>query len=133
MDSQEPNLYRHVPDPNVLVDVYGFSYKVPNSAKAVRDFVNRNGGSGVAGLPSPPFHPRGTGRPFLHRPDRATGRRPLPTHDANGNAIIYHEYDIKIDPRVRGTGSDRGGHGIVMGSDGSNYYTNNHYGTFHQF
>jgi guanyl-specific ribonuclease Sa len=133
LNSGEPNFYTYVKDPNVLVDLFGFSCKkVPNSAKAVRDYVNDNGGPGTARLPSPPFSPRGTGRQFQNRPNRTTGKRSLPTHDSSGKPITYTEYDVKIDPHMRGA-TNRGGHRVVMGSDGKNYYTNNHYEKFTEF
>jgi guanyl-specific ribonuclease Sa len=50
----------------------------------------------------------------------------LPETDADGNEIRYREWDVnKYQPGV-----NRGPERIVTGSDGSAYYTGNHYGTF---
>ena len=46
----------------------------------------------------------------------------LPTQDANGNFIEYKEY------KVRPLKGGENVHRIVVGSDGSYYYTNTHYG-----
>jgi hypothetical protein len=51
----------------------------------------------------------------------------LPTFRA-GAAINYTEYDLAIF-----TGADRGPLRFVVGTDGSRYYTNDHYGTFLRF
>lgn len=52
----------------------------------------------------------------------------LPKVKANGDAITYTEYDIK--PFVPG---DRGPERVVVGSDGSKYFTSDHYATFKKF
>ncbi|MGH3564351.1 MAG: ribonuclease domain-containing protein [Mycobacterium sp.] len=52
----------------------------------------------------------------------------LPTRDASGNPITYQEWDVN--PKVPGQG--RGGERIVTGSDGSAWYTPDHYGTFYR-
>jgi len=132
LDSQETNFYAYVRDINIYVDSFGLSCKkVPNKAKGIKNYVNNNGGSGVAKLPSPPFARKGSGSPFRNRPNKKG--KTLPTHDSNGKPIKYHEYDVKVDPKVRGTGSNRGGHRVVMGSDGKSYYTHDHYETFTEF
>ncbi len=51
----------------------------------------------------------------------------LPTHDANGNPITYSEWDSH-QPGPGQRGSER----IVTGSDGSAWYTDDHYATFKQ-
>jgi len=53
----------------------------------------------------------------------------LPDQAANGSAITYREWDVN--PYVKGT--NRGGERLVTGSDGSAYYTNDHYKTFTRF
>lgn len=50
----------------------------------------------------------------------------LPQKDSNGNNITYKEYDVN-DCKV---GNNRDAERFVKGSDGSIYYTNDHYGTF---
>jgi guanyl-specific ribonuclease Sa len=46
--------------------------------------------------------------------------------DASGNAITYREYDVN--PYQKGV--NRGSERIVVGSNGSAYYTNDHYESF---
>jgi guanyl-specific ribonuclease Sa len=53
----------------------------------------------------------------------------LPGVDGAGNAITYREWDVN--PYVKGV--DRGPERLVTGSDGSAYYTGDHYGSFLQF
>ena len=48
----------------------------------------------------------------------------LPTTDAQGNSITYQEWDVNN----KQPGKSRDGERFVTGSDGSVYYTNNHYG-----
>lgn len=50
----------------------------------------------------------------------------LPQKDSNGNNITYKEYDVN-DCKV---GNNRDAERFVKGSDGSIYYTDDHYGTF---
>ena len=50
----------------------------------------------------------------------------LPQKDKEGNAISYQEWDVN--PKVQGV--NRGAERLVTGSDGSAYYTNDHYRTF---
>ncbi|MFC9998586.1 ribonuclease domain-containing protein [Nocardia sp. NPDC127526] len=52
--------------------------------------------------------------------------RALPATDAAGKRITYQEWDVN--PKRRG--QDRGAERIVTGSDGSAYYTSDHYDTF---
>jgi guanyl-specific ribonuclease Sa len=52
----------------------------------------------------------------------------LPTRDASGEPITYQEWDVN--PRV--SGQDRDAQRIVTGSDGSAWYTTDHYQTFHR-
>jgi guanyl-specific ribonuclease Sa len=46
-----------------------------------------------------------------------------PCTDANSNAITYHEYDVNPYAKNQNRGSER----LVTGTDGSAYYTNEHY------
>ena len=50
----------------------------------------------------------------------------LPQKDKQGNAVTYQEWDVN--PKVQGV--NRGGERLVTGSDGSAYYTSDHYRTF---
>ena len=50
----------------------------------------------------------------------------LPQKDKGGNAISYQEWDVN--PKVQG--ANRGAERLVTGSDGSAYYTSDHYRTF---
>jgi guanyl-specific ribonuclease Sa len=60
------------------------------------------------------------GREFLN--DGSQGASVLP----RGNGVTYREWDVN--PKVRGV--DRGGERLVTGSDGSAWYTNDHYQSF---
>ena len=51
----------------------------------------------------------------------------LPSVDENSNPISYKEYDVNNKP-TDGTGRD--GERFVIGSDGSVYYTGDHYDSF---
>jgi guanyl-specific ribonuclease Sa len=64
------------------------------------------------------------GRQFQN--DGRSGGQVLPRTDANGNSITYREWDVN----ARQPGVPRGAERIVTGSDGSAYYTDNHYTTF---
>ena len=104
------------------VPVTGGGGKIPNFVRGVYRIVKMRGGSGSK--LSKPFHKSGRGRTFKNLEEK------LPKTDANGNLVKYTEYDVKIDPAIRGTGGNRGGHRLVTGSDGSAWYTTNHYNTF---
>jgi ribonuclease T1 len=54
------------------------------------------------------------------------GEQRLPQKDKEGNAISYQEWDVN--PKVQGV--NRGAERLVTGSDGSAYYTSDHYRTF---
>lgn len=56
----------------------------------------------------------------------ANGEKGLPKRDADGKAIAYHEWDVN--PKVRGV--NRGAERLITGSDGSAYYTEDHYRSF---
>jgi guanyl-specific ribonuclease Sa len=65
------------------------------------------------------------GQPFDN--DGRGGAQVLPLVDAHGNAITYRRWNVNPSPAGK---SDQ--ERIVTGSDGSAYYTNNHYHTFEQ-
>ena len=54
------------------------------------------------------------------------GDESLPRRDARGRAIRYREWDVN--PKV--PGKNRGPQRLVTGSDGSAYYTSDHYRSF---
>jgi guanyl-specific ribonuclease Sa len=54
------------------------------------------------------------------------GEQPLPHTDADGRPIAYREWDVN--PKTPGV--NRGAERLVTGSDGSAYYTADHYRTF---
>ena len=58
--------------------------------------------------------------------DGRGGGEVLPRTGADGNPITYKEYDIH--PYQKGV--NRGAERVVIGSDGSAFYTSDHYGTF---
>jgi guanyl-specific ribonuclease Sa len=64
------------------------------------------------------------GRPFYNEARR--GEQPLPRTDARGRSVRYREWDVN--PKRRGV--DRGPQRLVTGSDGSAYYTADHYRNF---
>jgi Zn-dependent protease with chaperone function/guanyl-specific ribonuclease Sa len=64
------------------------------------------------------------GRRFLNL--GRDGEQILPKVDAQGRAIQYQEWDVH--PRV--PGKNRGAERLITGSDGSAFYTPNHYQTF---
>ncbi len=66
-------------------------------------------------------------RPFAN--DGRDGGQVLPKTTPDGTAITYREYDTH--PYTKGV--NRGAERIVIGSDGSVWYTNDHYKTFTQF
>lgn len=57
-----------------------------------------------------------------------SGQHPLPTTDAAGQPITYQEWDAN--PKVGGQNRDT--ERIVTGSDGSAWYTTDHYATLHR-
>lgn len=88
---------------------------VPERARAVADNVRQTG------QPMPGYK---GGRVF--RNDARGGGQQLPSTDAVGNGISYREWDVNpLRP-----GFDRGPERVVTGSDGSAYYTKDHYQTF---
>ena len=60
------------------------------------------------------------GRPFHNAEQR------LPQKNKDGHAITYQEWDVN--PKVQGV--NRGAERLITGSDGSAYYTSDHYRTF---
>ncbi|WP_442791169.1 ribonuclease domain-containing protein [Mycobacterium sp. Aquia_216] len=95
---------------------------IPKNARDVLQQVDAGKWPGSANAP-------GTkgGSAFENTPP--PGRPPLlPVTDASGKPITYQEWDVN--PKVPGQGRDE--ERIITGSDGSAWYTNDHYGTFHR-
>jgi guanyl-specific ribonuclease Sa len=89
---------------------------IPQSALDAVDYAAANNGAARPGYVG--------GRAFSN--DGRGGGQVLPTVDASGNPIAYTEYDTnRFVP-----GINRGAERVVVGADGSAYYTNDHYSTF---
>ncbi|NLD49818.1 MAG: hypothetical protein GX660_21945 [Clostridiaceae bacterium] len=90
---------------------------LPSNAKSM---FNKYDSSGWKG--SVPGQTPGTaaGSKYLNRDAK------LPTVDSAGNSITYKEYDVNNKLPNAGRDAER----FVRGSDGSVYYTNDHYDTF---
>ena len=84
---------------------------VPDKARDIAEQIQKNNGT-------PPKGYKG-GRIYKNMP-LEDGAQKLP------NGTIYREYDVS--PYVKG--QNRGAELIVIGDDGSAWYTNNHYRTF---
>ena len=71
---------------------------------------------------------------YKNIPENNSGGHILPEKDVNGNPITYTEYDVKppeLTNKENGKlGLDRGKHRLVVGSNGSIYYSPDHYLTF---
>ena len=83
----------------------------PDYVYAIWDYVRENGKAkpGYVG-----------GRTFFNREKR------LPLNDVASRKIKYREWDVH--PKIEG--KNRGAERLVTGSDGSGYYTKDHYRTF---
>jgi guanyl-specific ribonuclease Sa len=88
---------------------------VPSKVAVVLKYVDDNG--------APPKGYEG-GRTFLNL--GRDGEETLPRNDAHSRAIRYREWDVN----AHIPGKNRGGERLVTGSDGSAYYTSDHYRTF---
>ena len=92
---------------------------IPDKAINTAKYAQENGGNAQSGY-------RGN-TPFTN--DGRGGGQVLPTQDTSGNPITYTEYDVN--PYQQGV--NRGLERVVIGSDGSCYYTIDHYHTFIKF
>jgi hypothetical protein len=90
----------------------------PENAWNTLNHIDQNG-AGPAGYGLPKW--QGKQRPYSN--DGRDNTTILPRANANGDAITYHEYDVN--PFVKG--QNRGGERLVVGTDGSAYYTGDHY------
>ncbi|MEM9887464.1 MAG: ribonuclease domain-containing protein [Bacteroidota bacterium] len=95
---------------------------VPKKVKKVLTHVRKNNGSPMAGYKG--------GKTFKN--DGRGNGQVLPKKDQKGKNITYKEYDVNPNPTKaeRTNGRNRGTERLVVGSDGSAYYTNDHYKTF---
>ena len=91
----------------------------PPKVYRVADYIEENGGT------PPPGYRGGS----VFQNDGRGGGQVLRSLDVDGNSITYYEYDVN--PYTPGV--NRGAERIVIGSDGSRYYTNDHYQTFTPF
>ncbi len=57
-----------------------------------------------------------------------SGQHPLPTTEASGKPITYQEWDVNPKP----AGQDRDTERVITGTDGSAWYTTDHYDTIHR-
>jgi guanyl-specific ribonuclease Sa len=88
---------------------------VPLKVEAVLRYIDENG-------EAPPGYVGG--RVFTN--DGRGGEEVLPRVDLDGDPIEYHEWDVnRRNPR-----KNRGTERLVTGTDGSAYYTDDHYQTF---
>ncbi len=88
---------------------------IPLQALKVLDAIDTSG--------TTPTNVPSNGRNFQN--DGRDGGQVLPPTDGSGNGVTYREWDVN----PRGPGG-RGAERIVTGSDGSAYYTTDHYRTF---
>ncbi|GIM87193.1 type IV secretion protein Rhs [Salinispora arenicola] len=96
-----------------------FGNSIPTESLDVIKGIQRDGVLGQSGAMGPTV-------PKVFRNDGGTGGQVLPRTTAGGDAITYREWGT-----VPGSGNPRpGGERIVTGSDGSVYYTPDHYQTF---
>ena len=92
---------------------------VPSEAEQAADYAQANNGAAQPGYVG--------NRPFAN--DGRGGGQVLPRTTPDGQPITYREYDVN--PYTPGV--NRGAERVVIGSDGSRWYTDNHYRTFTQF
>jgi RHS repeat-associated protein len=108
----------HRIDAQLTYDVInGIAALVPVSATKTLNEIDKTG--------STPQGQQGGGQ-FAN--DGRGGGQTLPKTDAQGNAISYREWDVN--PKQPGV--NRGPERLVTGSDGSAWYTSDHYQTFTQ-
>lgn len=94
--------------------------RIPQAAHDVLNQIDAGKWPGAAKAP-------GTKGGSVYENAAPPGKPPtLPATDSSGNHVTYREWDVN--PKV--PGQDRGEERIVTGSDGSAWYTNDHYDTF---
>lgn len=91
--------------------------RVPQAALDVAIYADAHGGAAQPGFAgNRPFYDNGNGAD-------------LPDRDSSGRRIRYREYDV----HPLRDGVPRGSERVVLGSDGSAYYTSDHYKHFKKF
>ncbi|WP_336705993.1 polymorphic toxin-type HINT domain-containing protein [Oerskovia sp. USHLN155] len=93
---------------------------LPKHVQDVLDHVDANNGAGPAGFGLPNW--QGAQRPFGNKEGY------LPSTDGAGGVVKYFEYDVN--PYAPGV--NRGPERLITGTDGSAYYTSDHYSNFVQ-
>lgn len=99
--------------------------KPPQNASDTLKYIEEHNGT-----PPPGFKggkPYGNDPAQYAKPGETPGEK-LPDTTSDGKAISYKEYDVN--PKVKG--QDRGEERLVIGDDGSVYYTDGHYQSFIQ-
>jgi ribonuclease T1 len=96
-------------------DVAPDSSAVPATAKEILNYIDAHHRAPDGYEGGRTFHNLGEG-----------GGHPLPTTDDNGRPIRYQEWDI----HPKRAGRNRGAERLVTGSDGSAYFTADHYRNF---
>jgi hypothetical protein len=93
-------------------------YDLKKLSQNVQNAFHRYDAHGWKG--TPPGQPNGmrAGKHFVNRKNQ------LPQADKSGNPITYREFDVNPKNPVTGRDAER----FVVGSDGSVYYTDSHYG-----
>ncbi|MBL1230373.1 hypothetical protein IW492_14145 [Enterococcus sp. BWB1-3] len=94
---------------------------LPDDAQDIYNKYDKNGWNGNVSGQS-----QGTKAGRSYKNDGSEGSQILPEIDANGNPIKYKEFDVnnKI------PGQNRDSERFIKGSDGSTYYTDDHYKSF---
>ena len=117
-----PNHHAFVENPFGWLDPLGLAPCIPYgpATEKVQNVLDRVRSKGS------PFAGYKGGAPFGNT--GAKGGQVLPQVDSAGNPVTYREWDVN--PKVKGV--DRGEERLVTGSDGSSYYTSDHYQTFIQ-
>jgi guanyl-specific ribonuclease Sa len=95
--------------------------QVPQNARDVLNQIDAGKWPQAANAP-------GTRGGSVFRNVTPDGQHQLPTTDASGKTITYQEWDVN--PKIPDQGRDD--MRIVTGTDGSAWYTTDHYGTLHR-
>jgi len=109
-------LYALGPSTTITLGLKVVREVVPSYVRRVLNYIKNSKGSAPPGNKG--------GQTFMN--DGRGGGQTLPETDANGGPITYREYDV----HPYQPGVNRGPERIVRGSDGSAYYTKDHYMTF---
>lgn len=121
-----PNPTSYVHNPTTWTDPLGLSPCDPKPTDFPHGPAPENVGKTLDRIDEKgsPFPGMKGGGPFKN--DGSQGAQILPHTDPTGPSITYREWDVN--PRVPGLGRD--GWRVVTGTDGSAYYTTDHYKTF---